>query len=285
MTMAQYRRLGLLAGAGQLPVRLAEFSEKEGRLGFVLRFSGLAETGLARFPGETVAFGEVGRQISLLKRADCDTLCLAGVVPRPDFTSLKLDWKAVTLMPRILAAARKGDDALLRVLVAVFEEEGFKVIGADDVLAQLLAPVGVIAGPRPSEQAISDLAKAWQAAKLIGSIDAGQGAVVADGLVLALEAQEGTDKMLERVGQLPEAVRGRWDARRGVLVKCPKPIQERRVDLPVIGTTTLERASSAGLAGIGIAAGAALILDRKGVEELATSLGMFVVGLDEAGQF
>jgi DUF1009 family protein len=100
--------------------------------------------------------------------------------------------------------------------------------------------------------------------------------------VLALEAAEGTDAMLARVAALPMAVRGEAGARRGVLVKCAKPIQDRRIDLPTIGVDTLEAAAKAGLSGLAVEAGGALIVDRAAVVARADALGMFVVGFTPA---
>jgi DUF1009 family protein len=274
-------RLGLIAGGGQLPVRLAQFAAAEGALRFIIRLKGMADPLLAAYASEEVGIGKIGGQVDLLRRAGVEQVCLVGYVRRPDFANVELDWKGVRALPRILQAARAGDDALLRVLVGLLEEEGFQVVGADDVLHRLLAPEGMIGGRSPMPNELADLAKAAHAARVIGALDAGQAAVVADGLILALEAQEGTDLMLERVARLPEVLRGTPQRRKGVLVKCPKPQQERRIDLPVIGVTTVERASVAGLAGIGVTAGAALIIDREEVAAVARQLGMFVIGLPE----
>src|SRR5262249_25890747 len=125
---------------------------------------------------------------------------------------------------------------------------------------------------------LADAAKAMDVAQAIGQLDVGQGAVVCDGLVLAVEAQEGTDAMLARVAELPQEIRGSAEARRGVLAKTPKPIQERRVDLPTTGVQTLERAAAAGLAGVAGEAGAMVVLDREAVTEAADRLGLFVWG-------
>jgi hypothetical protein len=128
---------------------------------------------------------------------------------------------------------------------------------------------------------LRDIARAMEAVIALGALDIGQGAVVCEGLVLAVEAAEGTDKMLERCAELPEPIRGTARSRRGVLVKLPKPKQEMRVDLPTIGVATVERAAAAGLAGIAIKAGAALILDEAAVIARADALGIFVAGIGD----
>jgi DUF1009 family protein len=110
-------------------------------------------------------------------------------------------------------------------------------------------------------------------------MDVGQAAVVCEGLPLAVEAAEGTDQMLVRVGGLREAIRGTPQHRRGVLVKALKPTQDAKTDLPVIGIATLERAAAVGLAGIGLQAGGALIVDKAAVAARADALGLFVTGV------
>ena len=160
----------------------------------------------------------------------------------------------------------------------MFEGEGFEIIGADEAAGNLKARKGLLAGPAPSEQHLSDLKKAAHIALEIGRLDIGQGAIVADGLVLCVEAQEGTDDMLHRCAELPQAVRGDRSDKRGVLVKRPKPQQERRVDLPAIGLATVEGAVAAGLAGIGFEAGGALILDEVNTIDRANELGLFLYG-------
>jgi UDP-2,3-diacylglucosamine hydrolase len=270
--------LGLIAGLGDLPVAIAENAMATGQGVHVLRLKGFEEPRLAAYPGSVVGLGEIGAVISRLRAAGCKDLVFAGIVKRPNFSDLKLDLKGAALLPRVLSEARKGDDALLRVLVNEFEKNGFNVIGSEKAHASLLAPSGLIAGAQPSEASLADLEIAARVAAASGALDIGQACVVCDGLVLAVEAQEGTDEMLRRCANLPETIRGREGARRGVLVKRPKPEQERRIDLPTTGVSTVELAAAAGLAGIGIEAGGALMLNRPAMIEAAESLGLFLYG-------
>ncbi len=264
--------LGIIAGLGDLPVRVAEGAVNAGRSVYILRLAGFVEDQLAAYPGETVGIGETGRQIRMLKAAGCRDVVFAGNVQRPDFASLKLDLRGARLLPRVLAAARKGDDALLRVMVDMLESEGFNVIAAQDVDTGLRAPAGVICGGMPDDAQLEDLRHAARIASLIGQHEIGQGCVVHEGLVLAVEAQEGTDGMLQRVAGLPDEIRG------GVLVKRPKPIQERRIDLPTIGVSTVEHAAKAGLAGIGLEENGALIVDVDAVKAEAKACELFLYG-------
>jgi len=186
------------------------------------------------------------------------------------------------MIPAFLAAASKGDDALLRVLLEEHEREGFAVLGAEEVMGDLLATAGAWGAVAPTDAQRKDIIKAAKIAAAIGALDIGQGAIVCSGVVLAVEAQEGTDAMLARTATLPVAVRGDASNRRGVLVKRPKPIQERRIDLPVIGVTTLENAAAAGLAGIAVEAHGALVAQRQQLIARADALGLFLYGFTRA---
>lgn len=270
--------LGLIAGLGELPVAIAENAVATGQGVYVLRLKGFEEPRLEKFAGSVVGLGEIGAVMDRLKTAGCKEVVFAGNVSRPDFKNLKLDFKGISLLPKVISEARKGDDALLRVLVGEFEKNGFRVIGSDVAHASLLAPAGLIAGPQPTESMMHDMLVAARVAAATGTLDIGQGCVVCDGLVLAVEAQEGTDEMLRRCAALPAAIRGTDVARRGVLAKRPKPVQERRIDLPTTGVSTVELAAAAGLAGIAVEAGGALMLNRARMEQRAAELGIFVYG-------
>ncbi|HPF22146.1 MAG TPA: UDP-2,3-diacylglucosamine diphosphatase LpxI [Hyphomonas sp.] len=270
--------LGIIAGLGELPVAIASNAVASGQGVYVLRLKGFEEPALAGFPGEVVGLGEIGHVIDKLKAAGCHDVVFAGIVKRPNFKDLKLDMRGAMLLPKVIAEARKGDDALLRVLVGEFEKHGFKVIGSEEANRALLAPAGLIAGPAPSPEDLADIRHAARVAAATGNLDIGQGCVVCDGLVLAVEAQEGTDEMLKRCAALPEEIRGRPGARRGVLAKRPKPSQERRIDLPTTGVSTVELVAAAGLAGLAVEAGGALLLRRTEMEETANQLGVFIYG-------
>jgi DUF1009 family protein len=275
-------KLGLIAGGGRLPLEVAEFCERAERPVFVVRLAGSAEPHLDRFDGIDIAPTQVGHIIDALNKAGCRAVCLAGNVARPDFSKIKLDMKGTMLLPGMAAAATKGDDALLRFFLAMFEKEGFRVEGATQVMDDLELGLGALGARGPDEDDMRDVEKALEAARVAGRFDIGQGAVVCDGLVLAVEAQEGTDAMLARIQTLPEALRGTAEHPRGVLAKAPKPIQERRVDLPTIGVRTVENAAAAGLVGIAGEAHGLIVLDREAVIEAADRLGIFIWGVAHA---
>lgn len=276
-------RLAIVAGGGDLPRRVAEQARRTGRNPFVVGLKGFAEASLLEeYNGPELSVGELGRLIQLMKKEGCEEMVFAGWLKRPDFGSLKLDLKGVQSLPKILAAAKKGDDALLRAVMDVFAEAGFRIIGADDVLNDLLVGPGALGRIEPSQDHWLDIRRAAEVAKISGSLEIGQGAVSCAGLILAVEAQEGTDRMLARVADLQVEIRGTPDARRGVLVKRPKPQQERRIDLPTIGVATVRGASAAGLAGIAVESGAALVVDRAEVASAADELGVFIYGFSPA---
>jgi len=274
------RKLGLIAGGGNLPVEIAAYCEQSGRPFFIVRLRGFADPGIAAYPGVDVGVAELGKCFKVLRRAGCQTVSLVGTIERPDFKALKPDLRGLMVLPAAIAAARKGDDALLRLLVREFEKEGFGVEGAHEVMGDLTLPEGALGAVQPQPEHLVDIERALSVAHAIGALDVGQGAVSCEGLILAVEAQEGTDAMLRRVTELPAHLRGEPGRLRGVLAKAPKPIQDKRVDLPTIGLGTIQQAAHAGLAGIVGEAGHLLVLDREAVIELADELGMFIVGLE-----
>lgn len=274
-----FKRLGLIAGGGDLPVFVSEAAQHTDRLACVIALQSFADP--SRYDSPLIrSIAQLGQVVKDLKASNCDAVCFAGIVKRPDFSALKPDLKGMAFLPTALAAAARGDDALLRAIVGFFEKEGFVVVGANDIADQLLVEPGPIGALAPSDTVLSDGEKALHIAGVTGAEDIGQGAVVCDGLVLAVEAQEGTDSMLARVADLPAELRGDETARKGVLAKRPKPGQERRVDLPVIGVSTIEGAAKAGLAGIVIPAGGALVLGREAVADAADAAGLVVWAVD-----
>ncbi|MBX3507168.1 MAG: UDP-2,3-diacylglucosamine diphosphatase LpxI [Parvibaculum sp.] len=274
------RKLGIAAGSGPLPEALAEAALAAGREVFIIGIEGAAEKGIERFPHAWVRIGAMGEFLRLLKENGCEDIVLIGGVKRPSLAAILPDKTGRQLMPRVARWLMQGDDGLLRGLADYFEKEhGFRVIGAHEVAGELLAPEAILTRTSPTAEQEADIDLAIRAATAIGALDIGQGAVACRGVVLALEAAEGTDRMLERVAMLPQEMRGNGVRREGVLVKLSKPGQERRVDLPTIGVKTVENVAAAGLAGIAVEAGGALIVDGEAVARAANKAGIFVAGI------
>lgn len=267
-------KLGLVAGAGDLPRRIVEACEAAGRDVFVLALRGQAEE--ADWLGSTrhvwIGLGEAGKALDLLRRESVVELVFAGRVKRPSLASLRLDSRAVKFFASV-GLKRLGDDSLLSAIVRSFEAEGFRVIAPETLLDDTLAPDGPFGSIRPDEAALADIERGFEVARAVGFADVGQGVVVQQGIVLTVEAVEGTDDMLARAGALRRPGPG------GVLVKVAKPQQERRIDLPAIGVETVRNAVAAGLRGIAVEAGAALVVDRGAVTAAADAAGLFVVGV------
>jgi DUF1009 family protein len=274
--------LGIVAGGGDLPRAVAESARDAGRGVFVLALMGLAGEWVQEFPHETVSLGEVGKALRLLKEHSCQEMLLLGRVDRPRFGDIKLDAKGALVAPRVIAAALKGDDALLRSLVDMFENAGHRVISVTNAAPGLIVREGVLGRIQPTPEQKADVAHGFAIVRAMGALDIGQAAVVCEGLVLAVEAAEGTDAMIKRVVNLREVVRGKPGKPRGVLVKAPKPIQDRKTDLPVIGVETVRNVAASYLAGIAVEADGALILDRARVVEAANAAGIFVMGVARA---
>jgi DUF1009 family protein len=245
---------------------------------FVLAIRGMTGSWADAYPHAWLSLGEVGHAFKAFAKAGVDRIVLAGRVDRPDFKDLKLDMRGTLLLPRIVAAARKGDDALLRTMVDIFAAEGFAAVSVADAAPGLLADDGALGRLTPGEDHRQDIAAALAIVRALGALDVGQAAVVCEGLPLAVEAAEGTDAMIARIAGLRPSLRGTPQNKRGVLVKALKPTQDGRTDLPVIGVSTVRLAAEAGLAGIAVEAGKSLVMGKAAVAAEADKLGLFVVG-------
>jgi DUF1009 family protein len=276
--MSGWRKIGIIAGGGNLPVKLAEICAATKQPFYVVRLPGADIAALSVFAGADSGLGEVGKIFRLLKENDCDAVVMAGIVKRPDFSTLAVDWRGAMLLPKIIAGAAQGDGGLLDVLVSALEAEGLAVIGADDIARGLSFPAGALGEYAPQDQHLADMRKAAAVVAALGPFDVGQGAVIANGLVLAIEAAEGTDAMLQRCASLPRALLGKEKS--GVLLKRPKPGQELRVDLPTVGVETVRAVIAAGLGGVAVEAGRALLLDADDAVAAADAAGVFLYGFD-----
>lgn len=267
-------KLGIIAGAGALPRRLAEACREEDRPFFIVAIEGAAEMeALDALPHAVVRLGAVGEALHHLKSAGVAEVVLAGGVKRPSFSGLMPDAVGARLLARLGFRAFSGDDALLSAIVGFLEEEGFRVVGAEEVMGGLLAPRGALTRHTPDARARADVALGLRVAHALGALDVGQAVVVESGYVLAVEAAEGTDALISRSAALMRE-RGR-----AVLVKAKKPQQEARADLPAIGPATVARLHECGFLGLAVEAGAALILDRAEAVSLADRHGIFIEGV------
>lgn len=265
-------RAAVIAGSGLLPELLAGALSNP----FIIGLSDDCGTWLNKYDHTRIEITRLGSILAALQRANVRTIILAGGVKiRPRFTSFRLDWTTIKLLPILFRALRKGDDGLLRTVIEWFERRGFAVIGAHEVLPELLMPYDCVTKRGPSQQDEISIAYGIGAALDLGANDIGQAAVAKNDHILALEQADGTAAMLKRLATASSS-----DANLigGVLVKFAKPGQDLRVDLPSIGPDTVDQAHAAGLSGVVVEAGNSLILDRQEVVRRANALGLFILG-------
>ncbi len=283
--------LALIAGTGDLPPALvARLSKRP----LICAMEGFRP---ALTPELTFRIEHLGGFLNRLRARGVTQVCLAGAVTRPSIDPTAIDEATKPLVPRIMQAIAQGDDGALRAIIAIFEEGGFAIKAAHEIAPDLLPQQGVLSRRPITFDHRQDAVTAEQTIAEMGRSDTGQACIVRNGRILAREGQAGTDAMLDRFGPSDDPLWGavdglsavlgtaaEWlsgadgeptDARGAILFKAPKPGQDRRADLPVIGPQTAKRASATGLAGIVIEAGGVMVLDLT--EVLAT--------LDQAGLF
>jgi DUF1009 family protein len=267
-------KLGIIAGGGSLPCKIIEQCLLEQREYFILALAGHADPEyLKSHPHQFIQLGNIGTALELLRTYKVKEVLMAGHVKRPSFSSLKLDYMGVKLLARITKNKLLGDDHVLKVIAKFLEEHGFKVIGPDDVLKKLLSPGGILGTISPLPQDLLDIELGIKYLAQIGQFDIGQAVIVQNLRILGVEAAEGTDELIKRCGQLHGKTPG------GVLVKLKKPEQDVRIDLPTIGTRTIQLAHKAVLSGIAISAHGTIILEFEQVLAEANKLGLFVSGI------
>ncbi len=261
--------LAILSGAGALPVMLAEACPGAARVVF---------RGVEHAMPSPVAehrFEKLGELFDDLKARGVSRIVLAGAMSRPALDPSALDPFMMQLAPRLMAAMQGGDDAILRLIIAVFEEQGFDVVGAHDVMPGLTVQEGPLGAHSPQKADLADASRAADILLALSPLDIGQGAVVAGGLCLGIETLQGTDALLKFVSQTPDHLRR---GTKGVLVKAPKRGQDLRVDMPAVGPDTVHNAAAAGLRGIVVAQDKVLVLDRAATLQALDETGLFLVG-------
>ena len=270
--------LGIIAGGGDLPRLVAEQAVLHGWTPIVLAVGDGIGAGWLPADSWAMAWGKLGDAFGHLKARGVRRIVMCGTVSiRPDFRSILPSFKTLAMLPQIFQVIRGGDDNLLRAAAKAFEGRGFEMVAVQEILPELLMPEGPVTGLAPNELDLAALRRGFEAAKMLGVLDVGQAVVASRDRVIALEGIEGTQEMLARVADLRR--RGRVSRQEHcVLVKGVKPGQDLRFDLPSIGTATIAQAAEAGLAGIGLSAGHALVIGVDDVIAAARAEGMFLVG-------
>ena len=227
-------RTAIVAGSGILPIAVAKAIEETGEKPFLIPLKGEADPELYAYDHCEISVVQLARLIKALKKANITNVILAGgVKSRPNLADLRPDWTTLSALPKLFRALGQGDDALLKAFISVVEKYGFHVVGAHEVVPQLLAPKGFnLTKKRADEKNWRDIMLAAEAAAILGKLDIGQGAVAVKGRVVAVEGAEGTDNMLRRITEMRNEKR--IPLKGGVLVKRAKEQQDERADLPTI---------------------------------------------------
>jgi hypothetical protein len=274
--------LAILCGGGAFPLEVAGEARRAGREPFLVGVVGATDSRIEAYPHVWVRIGEVGKLFAALKERAIAEMVIIGAMTRPEFADLRLDWGAVRRAAGLAQLFRRGDNGLLAGVAAIIEREGVRIVGAHEVAPRLLAPAGKIGARAASAEDETDIALGTRLLTALSAFDAGQGAVVASGRVLAIEAAEGTDAMLARVAEMRVNHRLRLSGPAGVLVKAPKQGQDLRLDMPAIGPKTIEGAAKARLRGVAVAADCVLITERERCAREADAAGLFVAGFAHA---
>ncbi|MFZ5734297.1 MAG: LpxI family protein [Pseudomonadota bacterium] len=271
--------VGIIAGSGTLPFAVADSLAERGIGAVLFALNGFCDPERVRsYRHHWSAIGKAGAIIGGLRAEGCRDVVFIGGLVRPAFSEIRLDLKTLTIIPKLVAAFRGGDNHLLTGVARIFEDNGFRMRGVAEVAPDLLMPAGAITRVVPDATEVQDIAKGRAVLDAMSAFDAGQGVVVIDGHVVALEDIEGTDALLARVARLRTDGRLRARAGRGVLVKAPKITQDLRFDLPALGARTVEGAAAAGLAGIAVVAGRTVLAEPQAIVEAGDRAGLFVVG-------
>ena len=269
------RKLGIIAGGGTIPAMLVRHCLEQGRDFFVLAIEGNADKTFfsGDIPHQWIRIGQAGTGFKRFAEEKVQDVVMIGTIRRPSFFDLVPDLRTTAFFAKIGTKAL-GDDGILRALIKEIEAEGMTVKGVHEVMNDLLVKQGIMGKHKPDKQAKEDIRRGIEVATELGKLDVGQAVVVQQGLVLGVEGIEGTDELIRRCG----GYRRKGDG--GVLVKLRKPQQDMRIDLPTIGTRTVERAKEAGLRGIVVHAGNGLVVDEADVIKLADKYGLFVMGVN-----
>ena len=271
--MSDKKKLGMIAGGGMMPVEIIRHCHQTGREIFVAGVEPYAkEEDLKDVPHIFAKIGEAGKMLKALAKNSVHDVVLAGGIKRPSFKELIPDWEGAKIMAK-LAIKKMSDDNMFRAVIDEIESHGFKVVGIEEVVPGMMFSEGIYGKLKPAADDMDDIRRGIKVAKALGAVDVGQAVVVQEGMVLAVEAIEGTDMMLSRAA----AVKKKGKA--PVMVKVLKPGQDKRVDLPAIGLQTIEQLKKYGMKGIAVEAGGILLIERENVIKMADDSGIFIIGM------
>ncbi|MDH4266380.1 MAG: UDP-2,3-diacylglucosamine diphosphatase LpxI [Deltaproteobacteria bacterium] len=263
--------IGLIAGNGRLPIILAKNIRAAGHRVAAIGHLDETQKGLRYYVDALhwVPIGALGKIIDLLLQEGAQSAIFAGGVAKTHFFSrAQPDQRAIKVLTRL---PDKKDDAILRAIAQEIESEGIRVESPVDFLQESMAPRGCWTNRKPTEREQRDIEFGWKIAKSVGNLDLGQSIVVKDQMVLAVEAIEGTDKTIRRGGKL-----GRGDV---LAIKVVKPRQDLRLDLPVIGLSTMRTLKEAGASALAVEAQKTIVIDIEKVIREANKNHFCLIGI------
>lgn len=271
--------IALIAGAGELPLVMAKVLKDRGRDVFLVAVEGEADQDFGDFSHIRLPIGAAARLLQALRSRRCTDVMMAGAFRRPRFSEIEFDLGTLKLaLSSLLRLRWGGDNEVVEQIISIFESEGFRIVSPHQAVPELISPEGPLAGVSPSLDAKADIDRGIAAIRHIGQLDIGQAVIVHDRRIIAVEAAEGTSAMIARCGDLRKSGRLNAPAPSGILVKMPKPGQETRLEMPVVGPDTVREAAESGLAGIAIEAGGLLLVNRERMARLADEAGLFIFG-------
>lgn len=273
--MNNKRKLGIIAGGGQIPRLLIDECISKDIDFFILAIDGNAEKQYITedLPHKWIRIGQAGTGFKLFRKEKVQDVIMIGTIKRPTFSDLVPDFTTTIFYAKI-AAKSLGDDGILRALANDIEKQGIMIKGVHEIMPNLLLKKGILTKVKPDKKSLIDIKRGVEVVTELGKLDIGQAAVIQQGLVLAVEGIEGTDKLILRSEEYHRK------GHRGTLIKLRKPTQDMRLDLPTIGLQTVRNAIEANLQGIAAHAGNALLVDEAEAIELANKHGIFIVGID-----
>lgn len=268
--------LAIIAGAGDLPIKIVEYC-KNNNLNFkVIHFEGVELHWTKDLKVVTANYEKPGALFTSLKDSGCNQVVFAGAMLRPKLNPLKFDTKFLKIASRLLPALKNGDDKTLKIIAEIFEKEGFEIIAANDILKDLFVPESVLTDIAPSEDDLSDIKRGFEILDYTSKLDIGQACIVGQGLCLGIETIQGSDALIKFVGQDKDRYVHDKFGGKGVFVKSPKQNQDSRIDVPTIGVDTVKSIAAAGLSGIAIKADSVQIINKNACIDLANQLGVFI---------
>lgn len=263
--------LALIAGNGNLPLEIIRSCQKRNIYLIVIGFESQIHLNEMNVPYAQFSIGSIGKILAHLKKHNIKQIVFAGNIKRPSLKELQVDWVGAKWLQKLSLKAMKGDDALLSAILKLLEKEGFEILKPSDFLDNLMLPVGTLTKALPTPEDYLDIERGAQILRTLSPLDVGQSVIVQQGLVLGIEAIEGTKALIERCGLLKRQGSG------GVLVKMAKAGQNKKIDLPTIGPDTIQDLKKAGLVGIAAEANLTQVVDYEQTIKLADELGLFIV--------